>query len=185
MASVLGIVRGHRGALFVESGVGRGTTIRVLFPAAQDLGSEKPVAAAGGAPPQTALPGARWVLVVDDEPSVLEVSRGMLENLGWQVLTAGDGLRAAEVYRDNAAKIACVVLDLSMPGRDGLATLGDLRCIQPDVQVILTSGYAEQDATARFTHGGLAGFVQKPYSIEKLRAALARVMLEGGRPAGR
>ena len=99
----------------------------------------------------------------------------MLENLGWQVLTAVDGLQAVEVFRSNAAKIACVVLDLSMPGRDGLATLEELRRIRPDVRAILTSGYAEQDVTARFTQGDFAGFVQKPFTSEKLREALGRV----------
>jgi PAS domain S-box-containing protein len=178
LASVLGIVRGHRGALFVESAVGRGTTVRVLFPAAGDASPGAAAAAAGSAPPERALPGTGWILVVDDEPSVLEVCRSMLESLGWQVLAARDGLQAVEVFRDNAARIACVVLDLSMPGRDGLATLEELRRIRPDVQAILTSGYAEQDATARFMQGDLAGFVQKPYTIEKLRAALGRITTE-------
>ena len=178
MSSVLGIVRGHGGAIFVDSAVGRGTTVRVLFPAAGAPGRETASVSTGRAPLAPASPGPRWILVVDDEASVLEVCRNMLATLGWQVLAAGDGLHAVEAFRNHAPKIACVVLDLSMPGMDGIATLAELRRVRPEVRVILTSGYAEQDATARFTHGGLAGFIQKPYTIEKLRAAIGSIMRE-------
>jgi CheY-like chemotaxis protein len=174
MSAILGIVRGHGGALFVESGINRGTTIRILFPVlegprAERAGSSGAIAHGGAAP---AMSGT--VLVVDDEDIVRKVCKGMVESLGMRVLTASDGREAVEVFRQNADGICCVLLDLTMPNMDGMAAFRELVRIRPGVKVVLSSGYTEQDSTRRLTGQGLAGFIQKPYSLSKLREALEK-----------
>lgn len=96
----------------------------------------------------------------------------MLERMGFDVLTAADGRRALEVFRDNTTAIMCVLLDLTMPHMDGEEAFREIRRLSPDVRVILCSGYNEQDATQRFAGKGLAGFIQKPYNLSELRLKL-------------
>jgi len=178
MAAVLGIMRGHGGAIFVESAPGRGTAIRVLFPAAGD--QPLPAPEPGGTPafqPRELLhTEPLTILLVDDEPEVLEVCRGMLERLGFQVLTARDGREAVELFRSHADEIACVLLDLTMPTLDGVMAFQEMRRWRPEGKVILSSGYNEQEVTQRFTGLGLAGFIQKPYRMHNLQEELQRVL---------
>ena len=115
------------------------------------------------------------VLVADDEATVRDIAKEMLEMLGMKVLTASDGHQAVEVFRENGDKISCVLLDLTMPGLDGAQVFYEMRRIRPDVKVILSSGYNEQDVTPRFMGKGLAGFIQKPYTIAKLTEKLNEV----------
>ena len=152
MASVLGIVRGHRGAIFVESAVGRGTTVRVLSrrPGRPRVGA----ATSGGAPSAPALHRAGVVLVVDDEPSVLEVCREMLETLGWQALAAGDGRQAVEVFRGHAAEIACCRPRPVHAGHGRHRHAGGAAPRAAGGARHPTSGYPEQDATERYAQGG-------------------------------
>jgi len=181
MAAVMGIVRGHQGAIMVDSQVGVGTTVRVLFPATEAFEvvptSSAPEEEAG--PPfkeESLLSGT--VLVVDDEQSVRRVCRRILERLGFQVITAADGQQALRRFQEEAGRFVCVLLDLTMPGMDGVATFHQLKRLQPDVQVILFSGYDESDAVQRFVGEGLAGFIQKPFGVQELQSKL-KVILEG------
>ncbi len=171
LAAVLGIVRGHGGTLRVESQPGWGTTIRVFFPCSGPPGQK----AYRPTPVEAAEAGDRsagTILVVDDEEIVRSVARGMLELLGYHVLTAADGREAIEIFRQHHHEIVLVVLDLAMPNMGGDETFEGLRAIQPDARVVLSSGYDEQEATQRFTNQGLAGFIQKPYEV----AAFSRVI---------
>jgi CheY-like chemotaxis protein len=175
MSAVLGIVRGHRGAIVVDSSPGAGTTIRVLFPAGV-AGNES---AQDGAPSakQPAAPAlSGLVLIVDDEALVLSVCAAMTKQLGLQVLTATDGADAVRVFRREGASISAVLLDMTMPQMDGLATLRELRRLRPEVRVILCSGFSEQEIAERFAGEGLAGFIQKPYDIKGLKKVLVRVL---------
>ncbi len=178
MAAVLGIVRGHGGAIFVDSGPERGTLIRVLFPVTAGVNatdaSPPPVRPPSPVPGELPPPGA--VLVVDDEPAVLQVCHAILERLGFRVLTARDGREAVDTFQAHAGQIACVIMDLTMPNLDGVSAFHQLRRLQPDVKVILSSGYNEQEVTQRFAGQGLAGFIQKPYQIKNLREELQRVL---------
>jgi CheY-like chemotaxis protein len=177
MAAVLGIVRGHRGAIKVHSEVGRGTTARALFPAsAQEHLSDAPLAC-----PPTAPTRIGTILVVDDEPSVREIATNMLEHLGYSILTAVDGQEALEIYRNREDTIACVLLDLTMPRMDGEETFRELRRIDPEVRVILSSGYNEMDVVGRFAGKGLTAFIQKPYQLATLRTTMDSVTDTGGR----
>ncbi len=175
MSAVLGIVRGHGGTIKVDSTIGRGSTFKVLFPVSQDSKDASRI-------PENAASewdGARTdeiILVADDEDTVCAVGKQMLERLGFKAMTAPDGRAALELFRKHGDKIACVLLDLTMPHMDGEETFRELRLLRPSVRVILCSGYNEQDATQRFTGEGLAGFLQKPYTMMELREKLIPII---------
>ena len=164
LAAVLGIVRGHNGAIKVYSESGKGTTFKLLFPAL-------------GAPAQQqALESeldVNWkasgtILLVDDEDALRSLGKRMLERIGFTVISARDGREALTIYREKTSEIACVLLDLTMPHLDGEETFRELRRINAGVNVILTSGYNEQDVVQRFSGKGLIGFIQKPYKMSNL-----------------
>ncbi len=181
MAAVHGIVRGHQGAIWIDSVVGQGTTVRVLFPAAEHLTALPLHRAATDAESARAAQAALLsgtVLVVDDEQMVCDMVAAALTGMGLEVLTAADGREAVALFRQHSEHIVCVLLDLTMPNIDGVTTLGLLREIQPDVRVILSSGYDEQEATRRFAGQGLAGFLHKPYHLKALRAKVQKVLQE-------
>ncbi len=174
MSAVLGIVRGHHGAIKVYSEEGQGTTFKVLFPASASEAAGKAAHEARGD-----WRGAGTVLVVDDEENVRETAVMMLRDMGFETLEAEDGAQGVEAYRKHRNKIVAVLLDMTMPKLDGKGCFRELRRTNRDVQVVLSSGYNEQDATTRFAGQGLAGFIQKPYSPEALRAKMREVLERG------
>jgi PAS domain S-box-containing protein len=175
LAAVLGIVRGCRGAIRVYSEPGRGTTFKLLFPASEAL----PAELADGEKADGAWRGEGLVLLVDDEDTVRTVGRNMLQHIGFRVVTAADGREAVEIFRQQPAQIACVVLDLTMPHMGGEETFRELRRIRPDTCVLLSSGYNEDEVADRFAGKGLAGYIQKPYRLAQLRSKL-RALLQTG-----
>jgi PAS domain S-box-containing protein len=173
MSAVLGIVRGHRGAIFVDSAPGTGTTIRVLFSAVAapvKSASDAGVVAVGDS---SRSPQRRTILVVDDDDAVRRLCLVFVERLGHIGLEAAHGEDALAIFKQRPDQIDCVLLDLTMPRMDGLRTFRALRAIRPDVPVILSSGYSEQDATHRFDGEGLTGFIQKPFRLADFKSALA------------
>ena len=168
LAAVLGIVRGHRGTIRVTSEPGRGTQIEVLFPP-----TTRPVIAPPAlAPVPPAWRGEGTILVVDDEAHIRAGAAQALEHAGFTVLTAADGREAVAVFRQHAEAVRAVLLDLTMPNMDGAATARELRQIRPDVRIVLTSGYTAEEATRQFTERDLVGFLQKPYGLKNLIAAV-------------
>jgi signal transduction histidine kinase/ActR/RegA family two-component response regulator len=173
LAAVLGIVRAHKGALKMYSEPGKETTFKVLFPALEDAGEE--------ARTYVSSPLADWrgkgtILLVDDEESLIALGARMLEHLGFTVLTAADGQQAVNLYRERGKEIDLVLMDLTMPHMDGAEAFDELRRMNPEVRVVLASGYSHEDVASRFAGKGLDGLLPKPYTLAKLRESLAGLM---------
>jgi len=168
LSAVLGIVRGHRGAIKVYSEPGKGTTFKVLFPVS---GKEAALEEQFGE--EHDWQGTGVVLLVDDEEAVRSIGAAMLKELGFTPLPAADGKEAVEIYREHP-DIELAILDLTMPHLDGEQCFQELRRINPAVKVIMSSGYNEQEIVPRFAGKGLAGFVQKPYTLNILREAVRK-----------
>lgn len=184
LAAVLGSVRGHNGAIRVESTPGVGTTFRVLLaPAGADAPDESLPSGAAGAPLLSDQSGgagggdmsAPRILVVDDESVVRNMAVLSLRQQGYGVMDAGDGPSAIEAFRRHAGSIDAVLLDLTMPGMTGIQTLQALRAISPDVPVVLTSGYSETSAIS-MPSDGRTSFLQKPFTIEEMVEQIRAVM---------
>ncbi len=181
LAAVLGIVRGHRGTLRVDSEPDRGTTFRVLFPASKRAyETPRPIAEESDAWRDTGI-----ALVADDEITIRELARDVLQDVGFTVLTAADGREAVEIYRANADRIRFVLLDMTMPNMDGRETFEALQEIRNDVPVILSSGFNEQYTRSRFVGDGPADFIQKPYGLRQLLDVVRRVISTSGQKASR
>jgi signal transduction histidine kinase/CheY-like chemotaxis protein len=194
MSAVLGIVRTHRGAMFMVSEPGKGTRIKVLFPAAEsarltanppapyiflrpDLPLEKEET--DKQPEQLMIPEiplSGVALVVDDEKSVLKVCTKMVSLCGYRVITASDGIDAVSKFRENGDEIALVLMDLTMPNMDGIAAMNEIYSIRPDARVILASGFNEDELTLRITEQAPSGFIRKPYSLGVLETEIRRVV---------
>jgi len=175
LAAVMGLVRGHHGAVRVQSDLGHGTVFQVFFPimavAATVSDSAQPAVA-------REWQASGTILLVDDEEVVRDVERRRLEKMGFTVLTAANGPEAIDIFRDHASEIRVVLLDLTMPGMGGDEVFHELRKIRPDVKVIISSGYGEQELRERFDGQTLAGVLQKPYRMNVLIAKLHEALTE-------
>jgi len=170
LASTLGIMRGHRGAIHVYSEVNKGTAIKLHFPASTQAAAPLAV------PRESEWRGSGCVLVVDDDKAVRAVTRGLLQRRGFDVVEANDGDLALEIYGADPTAFAMVLLDLTMPGRSGDDTFRAIRSIRADARVVLMSGYNEQDVTQLFVGRGLAAFLQKPFRAEEVYDTIARTL---------
>lgn len=175
MAALLGIVRGHKGVIRVQSEVGRGTSFRILLPAGAKPQACLPVQSSEPVPVQR----GGCILLVDDEESIRAVGRAILNTIGFSVLTAANGKEALQVYVESGEKIDLVLLDLTMPLMDGEETFRELIRINPEIRVIICSGYTEVDITTRFAEKVPAGFIQKPYSRAEITEKIRRVLEVG------
>jgi CheY-like chemotaxis protein len=169
LAAVVGIVRGHGGALRIESELGQGSSISVIFPAVDSV-----TATEAGLSGDESRPwrGAMKVLLVEDEEAARELARIVLQRSGIEVVEAADGVEALAIFRLQPEDFDCVLLDLTMPHMDGVETYARLQKVRPNIPVILCSGYPESAAFARFADLGLSGFLKKPYEPEELIACL-------------
>ncbi len=173
LAAAAGIVRGHYGAISVRSQPGRGTTFTILFPAITDAPA-KP-SAAGSTGPSASL-SEKCVLIVDDDESVRTVGAQMAEQLGMKAVLAESGERALEILAQSADSIDVVLLDLMMPRLSGAETLARLRIRFPDLPVVLSSGLEGRAAATEADPAGVSGFLDKPYLLEELEAALTNAL---------
>lgn len=166
MAAIIGVVRGLRGGVRLQSDVGKGSTFTLLIPVDADV-----LTAVKPAEPVGEPMGMGPVLLVDDEEEVCLLVGAMLERLGYEVITARDGHQALGLYlqRDDWS---FVMLDLTMPVMDGEETYEQLRGIDPSLRVVITSGYSENEVARRFEGKGVKGLLQKPFDMDALRRVL-------------
>jgi CheY-like chemotaxis protein len=174
LSAVLGIVRGHKGAIKVYSELGKRTTFKLLFPVAEGEAAAKTAAIVS----EDEWQGQGAVLVIDDEATVRGVTERILQAIGFDSASARDGAQGVEIVRQRGDSLVGVLLDLTMPNMDSETVFREIAQLRPRLPIVLMSGYDEGDAIARFAGRGLAGFLQKPFTVDdlrkQLRAALTR-----------
>ncbi len=172
LAAVLGIVRAHHGTVTLDSRPGEGTTVRILVPTAEGPSESLVVK------PEVSgeWHGSGTVLLVDDEEMVQEVGRDMLEELGFRVLTADDGIEAVSRFREHREEIVCIILDMNMPRMGGDEAFHELRQIDSTIPVILCSGFTEEQVAKRFLDDLPAPFMGKPFQLSVLAGKLRQLL---------
>ena len=169
LAAVQGIVRGHRGSILVESCPGSGATFKVFFPG---LAITEPAVSGMDRSAVEVLQPNGKILVVDDDPAVMQVSSLMLETMGFTVLTASGGKNGIDLFREQSNDISAAFVDLTMQEMGGEEVVRELRKINSNVMLVLMSGYTDQAISSELISEGIAGFIQKPFKVEEIRAKL-------------
>jgi PAS domain S-box-containing protein len=170
LATVNGIIRGHRGIINVYSEPGHGTIFTIYLPA-----SEKEVVKEKTATSEI-IKGTETILLVDDEKMVLVVNRKLLESLGYRVYSAGSGQDAISVCMEKQNEIDLVILDMIMPGISGAELIDRLREISSSIRILLTSGYSIDGEAQKIMERGCSGFLQKPFQLEQLSSKVRGIL---------
>jgi CheY-like chemotaxis protein len=170
LAAVLGIVRGHNGALKITSEPGKGSTFKFLLPRPLAPAQADESTSTGNAF-ASCRPGGT-ILIVDDDPCVRAVTARIVEQAGYHVLQAVDGRHGVEVFSEKQDEIRAVVLDMAMPNLNGREAFEEMRRIRPDVKVLMVSGFSEQDSNDFPPHA----FLQKPFRSDDLSGKLQRIL---------
>jgi len=179
MATVLGIIRSHKAAASITSDPGKGSTVRVMFPVIKEDVFQNTAFVENGQISMEVSDSLRnkgTVLIVDDEQLVLTVGRSMLKQLGIKVLTAPDGDKAVELFKEHAEDIEFVLLDFSMPKMDGIETFKKIKSIKENVSVILCSGRGKSEIAGKLQGVTPDGFIQKPYLLSSLLSLMRDLM---------
>jgi PAS domain S-box-containing protein len=170
LASAYGIIKNHGGHINVYSEKGRGTTFNVYLPAsdkAVEIETHKP---------RALRKGNETILLVDDEDITVEVGEEILIELGYTVITARNGLEALAAYKENAQKIDMVILDMIMPDMGGGKTYDELKKINPDIRVLLSSGYSISGEASEILARGCNDFIQKPFNMKQLSEKMRGIL---------
>jgi two-component system cell cycle sensor histidine kinase/response regulator CckA len=170
LATVYAIIKNHGGIIKVESWPGEGSTFHLYLPV-----TEKPVASERS-PAYRFIKGAGTILLVDDEDGIRAVGQRMLARLGYEILLAENGHRALEIFRAHGDRIVLVILDMIMPGMGGRETYLQIKELDPQVKVLLCSGYSQDGEAQEIMAQGAQGFIQKPYRLEALSQKIAELL---------
>jgi CheY-like chemotaxis protein len=170
LASAYGIVKGHGGYIDVDSREGRGTTFSIYLPA-----SDKEIEESARRIDRFTT-GSEKVLLVDDEPDIRQVGKELLEAMGYEVMLAKDGEEAIEVYKKNRNEIDVVLLDMVMPNIGGGEAYDRMKEINPDIKVLLSSGYSIDGEATEILERGCDGFIQKPFDLKQLSGRMREIL---------
>ncbi|MBN2397909.1 MAG: PAS domain S-box protein [Deltaproteobacteria bacterium] len=171
LASAYGIIKNHDGYIDVESQKGEGTAFYVYLPV-----SKKKAGEAVESVENTLHKGSGTILLVDDEDLVLDVGTELLESLGYTILKARDGAEAIDIFKEGNGSIDMVFLDIVMPGMSGKDTYDRLKELNPDVKVLLSSGYDIDTQATEILNRGADGFIQKPFALKDLSQKIKKIM---------
>ncbi len=170
LASAFGIIKNHDGAIDFNTQLDQGTTFYVYLPASDTRIAPQP------AKKRTFSTGSETILLVDDEEIILEVSQNMLEKMGYRVLVAKGGHEAIALFKATQESIDIVILDMIMPDLSGGAVFDHLKSVQPDIKVLLSTGYSLSGQAEEILKRGCNGVIQKPFDIEKLGAKIREIL---------
>jgi len=170
LASVYGIIKAHDGYIDVDSQKGHGTTFKIYLPASNRKVTGKAELV------QEPVKGSETVLLVDDEETIIDVGRQMLEKMGYTVLVARSGKDSIEIYRVHKEAIHMVILDMIMPEMSGGETYDQIRKINPYAKVLLSSGYSKDSRATEILARGCNGFIQKPYTMKGLSLRIREIL---------
>ena len=172
LASAYGIIKNHNGVIRVYSELGNGTTFNIYLPASDDSVVEDTQVHS------KMIKGKEKILLVDDEETTIRVEKLMLKELGYSVLPARSGQEAVQLYKENKLTLDLVALDMIMPEMNGKDTYAELKRINPQVKVLLVSGYSLNKQIEELMDKGCNGFIQKPFDIVQLSRKLREVLEE-------
>ena len=172
LASAYGIIKNHGGFISVYSEKGHGSTFNICLPASEKEAIEERKSVGD------TLKGSETVLFVDDEPMIIEVAGEMIEQLGYKVLIAKNGKEAIDIYEENEDHIDIVLLDMIMPNMNGSDTYDRMKAIDPDIKVLLSSGYSINGQATEIMDRGCSGFIQKPFKMKELSQKLREILDE-------
>lgn len=170
LATAYGIIKGHGGMITVNSEPGRGTTFTLYIPASDKDPEEEQKTT------ESLLRGTETILLVDDEKMILDVSMDMLKSLGYHVYAVESVQEAIDLYKEKKSEIDMVIMDMIMPGISGRGFFDQLKAINPDVKVLLASGYSIKGQAQAIINQGCDGFIQKPFLLEKLSQSVRKVL---------
>lgn len=176
LASAYGIIKNHAGFITVYSRVGQGATFTIFLPLSDQAEFREPPLA------ETLFRGTETILLIDDEPAILQVGQAMLEKLGYAVITAGSGQAGIDEVQTGGRGIDLVILDMIMPQMDGGTTFDRIRRLQPALPVLLCSGYSLNGQAQRIMLNGCNGFIQKPFDLVQLSQKLRTILDAVKRP---
>ncbi len=170
LTTVYGIIQSHGGYIAVYSEPAKGSTFSIYLPAAEDLVKvEKPA-------PPILIKGNESVLIIDDETMIIDTAQTMLAELGYTVYTADSGKKGIEAFLNLAEQVDLVILDMIMPHMSGNETFERLKTIDPEVKVLLSSGYGLNGQASVLMEKGCRGFIQKPFTIRELSRKVREVL---------
>jgi two-component system cell cycle sensor histidine kinase/response regulator CckA len=170
LASAYGIIKNHNGIINVYSEKGHGTTFKIYLPASdKKVPLEKPMT-------EKLLKGSETLLLIDDEDMVIDIGREILEYLGYAVITARSGAEAIRQFKQQKGRIDLVILDMIMPNMSGSETFENLKMLNPELKVLLSSGYSIDGRAMEMINRGCNGFIQKPFNLKQISQKIREIL---------